>query len=237
MSESIFESMSEEEIMVDSTDFTDYVEKEKRQKSIIKIIIVILVITTIIIAGVFFFKLIANKTETPVEVLEVAQSGEVENIEVEVIEESTEPLLELYENAPVVTARQVVTETTKNSIIAGENELVLDEIKISETINKCEVVNPTDFCLAAISEFEGNTLNIYFMNDAVHSRLFENPSSFMEFEVPGSPATALIEISISGEEGQVLTVVNKDSSGFMLALPHDMTSEEIQELVTHLSVN
>lgn len=236
MSESIFESMSEEEIMVDSTDFTDYVEKEKRQKSIIKIIIVILVITTIIIAGVFFFKLIANKTETPVEVLEVAQSGEVENIEVEVIEKSTEPLLELYENAPVVTARQVVTETTKNSIIAGENELVLDEIKISETINKCEVVNPTDFCLAAISEFEGNTLNIYFMNDAVHSRLFENPSSFMEFEVPGSPATALIEISISGEEGQVLTVVNKDSSGFMLALPHDMTSEEIKKLVTHLRI-
>lgn len=239
MKDSFFtDQLDVDEMTVDEKiDYTDHIDKERQQKRIFKIVSVLIVLA-LILAGSFmlYTTVFSNNNEVGETYFDKGQSLELQQSE-DYIANINAPFYEMYPNAPIVEAGQILTQVDGKTITAGANVLTFTNSEISSIINSCEVIQPTDFCLAGIAKFNNSDVNIYFMKDAVRSRLFENPALFEKFEVNGSPAAALVEIVMGTEKGNVLVVANKDSSGFMLALPNDMPMDEIQALSKDLKIS
>lgn len=238
MEDSVFEtSLDNDEILFDSQDYSDVVEKSVKRKNINKIIIIGIILFLIIIAAYMLYATIFTTKEIAEDEYNISQLEEEYQQSSDYIANIKAPLLELYPNAPIVETKQILTEVKEGSLIAGTNKLTIKEISITAAINPCEVLNPTDFCLAGTAKFMEMPINIYFMNDLVRSRLFENPDEFKELTITGSPASGSIIIKIAGEEGVVLAIANKDSSGFMIAVPEEMTIQQIEELAKLITIS
>lgn len=235
--DSYFESTLETEEIADfhTDDYTDVIYETQKKKRIIKWITTTILGILILVAGYFLYKTVFY--EEPEEVA-TEQSIDFQQSE-DYIKNTTQPLLEIYQDAPVVEPRQITTEVNKekDSITAGKTVLKFsEEVKIDSIVNTCDVVQPTDFCLAATGVFEEEPMNIYFFNDAVHSRMFENPSEYQEVEIKGSPASVVLVLEVAGEKGVGVVTAGEDSSGFLITLPDSMGMKDVEKLSRQLSI-
>lgn len=234
--DSYFESTLETEDIENyhTDDYTDMIHEEKK-KRIIKVMTTTVLSILILVAGYFLYKTVFYEES---EEVEIEQSIDFQQSE-DYIKNTTQPLLEIYEDAPVVEPRQITTEVSeeRDSITAGKIVLKFsEEVKIDSIVNTCDVVQPTDFCLAATGVFEEEPMNIYFFNDVVHSRMFENPSEYEEVEIKGSPAAVVLVLEVAGEKGVGVLTAGKDSSGFLITLPDSMGLKDIENLSKQLSI-
>lgn len=233
--DSVFDNaLNNDEVFFNAKDYSDIVLKDKNKKR--TMILVTIFFLIIIIGGAIFFILsLINSTEdnnsyvVPQSEVEYQQSNDyIENI--------NKPLEKLYPTAPTVEHRVIDVNVENGKIIAGENKLTIKNVPIEKTEVGCEVTEPTDFCLAGLAKFDKQDINIYFMNDLINSRLFENPEQFKELSVEGSPAAAAIVIEMGGEKGVVLAVANTNSSGYMIAVPDSMSMDQINSLASQITV-
>lgn len=238
MEDSLFKSIENDEISYNSEDYSDVVEKERKKTRNKRILISIVITLLIIIAGYMFYSAVFSDNDSDTDKNPTTQTTDDYTGNPDYISNIDQPLLSLWTDAPKVeSTREMETKVKNNSISAKDNKITFNKkIKINEAVNKCSVLQSTDFCLSATGEYNKKDINIFFMNDLVRSRLFENASDFQEINVKGSHSAGAVMIEMGGEEGSVLAIANKDSSGFMIAVPNDMTIDEIEDLASLVSV-
>ncbi len=126
------------------------------------------------------------------------------------------PLTSLYLNAPKVMPGVVTTSVLDDTITTSTNHsLTITRLPLEPASTACQVTQPTDFCIAARGNVAGTQIEIYYLKDAVHSRLFENPTDFNPITTPkGKSAT--LTIQIGEKKYPALIMAHEDSSGWMI---------------------
>lgn len=226
------------DFMKDPTDFTDVAGSANKQRNIKIIVASTVAILVIGLGGVLGLNAYINgqaSTDEP-----TAESTQDVSPESAVAPDApSRPLLDAFPNAPEVTAGGVTTMVNENSIITSTSKyLSIKNVEIVGAQIECVVTQPTDFCLSARTlDTAKQEMDIYFLKDAAHSRMFENPSNFRTVDVPGATTAGVMEIAlIGGKPTPIIVVVNSDSSGFMIALPN-ATLDEAASIATSLIVS
>lgn len=235
-----------EDFMQDPTSFKDPFKKMRRRKAMK---ILGLVILFFAVLGLVFFVALKYFTESedtsttdPIQPAQTAPANPTQEdansteppTETEPLEpgEGTSPLEELYPDAPEVKAGEVTIALEDSKLVTSEGEeFWIEGAKLELPRFRCEVhMNPTDFCYAARGEVEGIGVDIYYLKDAVHSKLFYEPEYWTELTVENSDGAGLLPVEL-GDDNQFPTVVvlNENSSGWM-AIFQDQDRKKVQEL-------
>lgn len=230
-------TLSKEEITQKAKDDIDYVEKDrtfKRIKFIGGIVIGAIIVTAL--AFVFFkFSLPDESTPTPTEPeSNTTQSGEQQSGTAQ----TEKPLLETVQNPPEIGASSSKVSSTviDNGFETNEKQgFTVTDAKTTAAQETCEVQGSTDFCYAGEMALKDNTYNVYLLRDALHSRFFENPENFKAYTDKGTSLTvATMKINLDGSTPtDILVIVNKDGSGFMITSTNDSIQTLLQTIKTH----
>ena len=175
---------------------------------------------------------------------------------------SIKSVAELYPHAPAVREGSEIAQVKGHGsdarIIAGGWQLSIVGATISAAQEQCEVVRTTDFCLAATaslpqasqgtsaspqpspssssSESSQPQVSIYRLKDAVHSRLFDNPTSVDKVTVKGSQAAAIVTLPSGKSTIRAIVIITKDSSGFMIMVSPDADGHSTANLAKNVSI-
>lgn len=206
------------DFLKDPTDFSDAVAKEKVRKRNKKLAIALGVFTAIVVVlGLIVASFLNNKNDVPLPPptapSPTASSNTVPTDPGVVVN----PLLAEYKTAPKVNPGEVEAVVKENVITAGSNTISLGSAgKITGPSTSCKVTQPTDFCLAARGTSTSLNYDIYYLKDAAHSRLFENPASFKKISVQKSPVSAILPLQMGDKKLPTIVIVNDNSSGWMI---------------------
>lgn len=141
------------------------------------------------------------------------------------------PLLDQYAAAPTVNATPTTVSINNNIITSSDNNTLKfnDTTKVFATAQKCNISNPTDFCQVASGKNDKTkeSFDIYYLKDAAHSRLFENPVDFQKANIVGSPSSGTMKIDLGGSKANILTIVNKNSSGWLIVMNNNANTNNI----------
>lgn len=232
-----------ENFMKDPTDFTD-VAGDAVKNRIFKVVGTALLIVAVIVGGGYFgLKAFTGSQDSHQKAADEAniqiQDPGASNI---APAKPKRPLQELSAGAPTVSASKVTASVVGSTIVTTDNvSLSVKGVPLTGVQVACDTTLETDFCLVARGATPADAtkmLDIYFFKDAAHSRIFENPSNFNKIEVSGSLAAASMEINlIGGKPTQVIVVVAANSSGFMIALPQDTTSDAAATFAESLALS
>lgn len=211
------EKTSPKELLKDPTDFTDTVAAEKSRKRTRNLAIALGVFTAaILVIGLIIVNFTNNENDVPTPQptpTKTTTSAPNKTNPATVIN----PLLDGFKAAPKVTAGEVIAEVKDNTITAGKNTLTFAAAdKISPPSAPCKVTQPTDFCLAAQGKNDKAPFDIYYLKDAAHSRLFENPATFKKLTVANTPITGILPLQMGEDKLPTAVLVNEDSSGWMV---------------------
>lgn len=229
---------TDDDFLKDPTDFTDVASRSRRNR-ILKWVGIIAGSALILSLGIFFGVKVfidANNTNTETETQQEVPSSNPAATDPEA---PNRPILDIYAEAPMPEAGRssVALEGESSLVNTAGRTLTFAGVTLAATQNECAVILPTDFCLAATSETNDPTVHAYYLKNAAHSRLFEDPVSFRAVEVPGASAAAVLEMSLAaGKMTPVIAVVFEDSSGYMIALPDATSVDEAAALAGTLSV-
>lgn len=219
-------------IMRDPTDYTDYAEKAQTRK-LWKVIFIFLAVGIIGVALLFgALSIMDNEEEQKEPETEQTQNPE----QTRPAEDSTNPVAELSKNAPEVEVSESKV-TAKGTEFKTTDKITLNikGSKLKETQVECKVKNATDFCLAGYAEVRDIKMNVYYLKDAAHSRIFESTENFTPQTVEGALTAGSMTVNLSGQT-PVITVVAENSSGFIITLPDD-SPETIDTIVTSLKIS
>lgn len=183
-------------------------------------IVSITVILTVIVFGLILLKSELS-TREPVETVQSEETMSGDYIDLE------RPFAYFEEEFPESNkATEAITK--KDKIKSSKSELIVSkEIKLTASVEPCEVIESNDFCLAATGKYNDKVLEFFFLKNVIKGKMFENTSSFEETEVKGSPLSA--EIRIGEGDMSMLVIVNKDGSGFMVRHPKEIKVKELTE--------
>lgn len=229
---------SDGDFMKDPTDFTDVALVERRKKMLK--VAAIGAVTVIVIAVAGFFAVQTFIGDDGSSDPKASESVTVQDPENPIVpDEPEKPLLSAFPTAPEVTGGVVTTTTAENVVTTSSGKsLTINGTEIVGSQIECVVNNPTDFCLSARSiDGTDQEVDVYFLKDGAHSRIFENPSNFNTVEVSGASSAGVMEVSlVGGQPTPVIGLVNSDSSGFMVALP-GATLDEASAFASTLSIS
>lgn len=169
---------------------------------------------------------------------ELSQSGEVSS-ETPTI---TNPISELTMVLPPVTAAEIIVTTTAENIVAPNSKtLNIDKeiVKVQAPSQGCVVINPNDFCFAGNGTLVTDKipLEFYYLKDAAHSRMFDNATNFEEVTIKGAAVAGTMNSGSDANSLKLLTIINDDSSGFMIRLPEGASTAHVNELIGALTVS
>lgn len=201
-------------------------EKNKNITIIISSIIILALIATL--AFIFMPKFLPNneskeqqKNETTSTIQETQNPTTQNNNTTNKPVEDKNPLLESIVTPNEVQTSEIASYVEDNSFTTTNNKTIFinNGLNVSGTKDNCIVSKKEDFCYSGmISTANGDKSEVYFLKDAAHSRLFENPTSFEKIEIPGTATSAKIETNISGQDSSVMVIVFDDMSGYMIVL-------------------
>jgi hypothetical protein len=228
-----------DDLLKDPTDFSD-LAAEKKVSQTWKITAII-VSAVLILAGSGFLGVMyvlksptANVNVAPEVSTDTTSTSDSDTPS----REGSKPLLDAFSSAPVAVAGPL-TATAKDSSISlsSGKTLTITGSTLNGTQVGCSVDNPTDFCLASVSDIaDVGEVSIYLLKDAAHSRFFEDPESFTKKDIAGSEVSAIINLSFGNQKKQALVSVLSDSSGFMMILPDNVTDTQIQKLISSIKL-
>lgn len=222
-----------DDLMRDSTDDTDYAQKEKNKK-LWKVIAIFATVGILGLALLFgTLSILEHKTEREEpETTETQKPKETEKAH----NDSTNPIEESITNPPEVKPGESKAETKDtNFITTDEIKLNIKGSKLKDTQIECIVKNTTDFCLAGYAEVRDIKTNVYYLKDAAHSRLFEAAENFQKQEVEGALTAGTMTINLSGQT-PIIAIVAENGSGFIITLPDD-NPETIQTFTQALTLS
>lgn len=156
-----------------------------------------------------------------------------------IVVDREQPFLSIYPDAPTVEVAQTTTTIeNNNSILTTDNHrLTFNETTITPATTQCIVTNPEDFCLTALINHNSQESAVYLLKDSAHSRFFDSAQNFQLAEVTGSPAAAVMKLTMANKNSPVLNIVLPNSSGLMIVLPENATIEDAQELAKNITVS
>lgn len=216
----IFEDYTKEnkDFMVNPTDFTDTVAQERRRRSIRNATRALGIIALLfaLIWGTYYLLHKGSGERSKPTPQESATSAPEKSPQGNI----TTPLNKQYPNAPQVKSGAITLTATKEGTVkdSAGNTLAVKGKKIYNPSENCAVSEPTDFCLTGIIQDKSVEADIYYLKDAVHSRLFEGVTQYNPIQVPGSPAAGVLSMDIAGEKRRTVAIANLDSSGWMIVV-------------------
>lgn len=226
--------ISEDELMVDSTDHTDYAEKEKN-KRLWKIIATFTIIGLVGVGLLFGTLSFINKNHEETKEPETQQTEATAKPTNNPHDESN-PIAESFPNAPEVKPSESKAKIKDTNITTTDGiKLNIKGSKLEKTQLECKVKNPTDFCLAGYAEVRDIKTHVYYLKDAAHSRLFEAAENFEKIDIEGAKTAGTMTINLK-DKTPIIAVVADDSSGFFITLP-DNTPETAQTIAQALKIS
>lgn len=205
-------------LLKDPTDFTDTVKKEQARRNTRRWAVALGIFAAVVLVlGLIISSFLNNKNDVPPPAPKPTAPTATQAPNTKDPGVVTNPLLDGYKDAPKVTAGEVLVQVEGNTVRAGEKTIAFvasDQVKAPNT--PCKVTQPTDFCLAARGVSGEKPFDLYYLKDAAHSRLFENPSTFKKLTVANSPSAAILPLQMGGAKLPTAVIVNTDSSGWMI---------------------
>lgn len=213
----IFEDYTKEnqDFMQNPTDFSDPVAQERRSK-IMKRIALSLGAIALIMAlayGTYYLLHKDNGESTPrgdstPTATATAPKGAI-----------VTPLTKQYPGAPKAKEGPSTITISKEGTAqdSAGNILTVNGKKIYNPSENCTVSQATDFCLTGLIH-DNTEIDVYYLKDAVHSRLFPDNKDYTPLKIQGSPAAGALPMDIAGEKRSAIAIANKDSSGWMLVV-------------------
>lgn len=228
--------------MKDPTDFTDVAKNENHSRFLKIYGLSALAIILLVGGGYLGLKVFMASQETAQREAEATSVQVQKPIAPDAPAKPKKPLLELAVGAPEATPGAVTASVEGSTVVTTDNvALAVKNNTLSPIQIECSTTLTTDFCLAARgadSVDPAKTLDIYYLKDAAHSRIFENPTNFQQTTVAGSLAAASMEINlVAGKPTPVIVVVAPNSSGFMIALPQGTSSSAAAAFASNLSLS
>lgn len=233
---------SDEEIIRSTTDPTDFVEREQRSKRIKGIIISLFSIAVLLLFafGIYLVMEEGNETGVTTTAPSSTSTSPTEQTEEEILENTKtnvtieKPLLSIVPNPLDVISEEVFIETGETGFTTSTDiNIVFEDAVIEGAQHECSVASIVDLCFAGTVTMGENTSYIYYLKDAAHSNLFENPENFVEVDVNGATASALMDIKLSSQDKEkVLAIVFGDMSGLMITFDNSENAESFVSSVT-----
>lgn len=232
---------SDEEIIRSTTDPTDFVEREERSKRIKGIIISLSAIAVLLLFAYGIYLVMQESepvapTPTPsstsISPTEQTKEEILENTETNVTIEK--PLLSIIPNPVDVTSGEVSIEAGETGFTTSNDiNIVFEDAVIEGAQYECSVSSIVDLCFAGTVTIGENTSYVYYLKDAAHSNLFENPENFVEVDINGATASALMDIKLSSQDKEkVLAIVFSDMSGLMITFDNSENAESFVSSIT-----
>ena len=144
------------------------------------------------------------------------------------------PMKEASSDFPVVEPGLVSVSVDKNTLSAtGANSLLVfaDSVTVQGSSAPCEVNQTDDFCLAATGKIGEEPITVFFLKDAVRSRIFENSVDFKELKIPNASISASMKNGVDKDSASLLVLGNKDGSGWLLRFSPNLKVETVTPLV------
>lgn len=236
-------TVSEDEIMIDSQDHTDYADKE-RKTQLRKVVGIVAAVVGALALGLVFTVLTMNEDtkEIPVENVttvitpENGTDNDNDTVQPQAPQKNPNPLLNSNPNAPKAKTSEVTVEISKSTVKSTDgNQLNINGAQLTEPQTKCTVNNTNEFCLAGYAKLQDKKVDIYYLKDAAHSRLFENAENFQKIDILGSATAGSMDIKLNDNK-TIIAIANKDSSGYMIVLP-DNNPETITTISNAITVS
>lgn len=240
--ESIFKEAAldpqDESFRQDPSDFSDLMARDttmKRVKFLLSIVFVVAVV------GFFaWLGLQAFQPEVPQEAPSpqaTATTSTPTPLTPQKEAEENNPLLQAYPDAPTVIASTLTVALEGETATASNGaSLTFTGSALTPASTACKVVDPTDFCLAGRLTHGDLKASLFFLKDAAHSRMFENPPTHEMVEVAGAQVAALLPLDLGAEDRPSLVVVHPDASGWIIML-EEGTPEALAALVPTLQAS
>lgn len=237
--------ISEEEILQDNTDTTDYVKTQKK-RNFLKTFSIAIMGFAIIGAAIYGFTYLLNNdanshlepptqnpipSETSVTPLPPVQPT---------IQTNNNPITDSFPGAPrVVEGEEVATINAEQNTITttkGEITVTITNATLAPAETECKVTTPVQFCLVGTATYSDELVtDIYFQKDAARSRIFENHENFQKHDIPGTSTAGSMNITLVGDQ-TVLATVGKNSSGYMFVFSEkNPTQENIETVVESIT--
>lgn len=209
-----------------SDDYSDPAEQMKRKERRKVTFLVLLILVATIVVSFVAWKIFSGATEktnipqpSPTPSISVSEDVGVE-------EGSPQPLLALFPEAPEVKDGAVTASVVESSIADSNGKAVqIEEAVLTPATTVCEVSHPTDFCLAGRGVSGNVNYDIYYLKDAAHSRMFENPENFKKVQIVGAEAAGVLNLKMGDRVTPTLVAVQSDSSGWMMVFQSGETAE------------
>lgn len=228
------------EFMKDPTDFSDTVMEQRRKKRI-KWTIIGLLAALALAAFVYGVAQIMKPTEVvtaPPDTPVATTDAPAQTKSPQKIAESNNPLLQAYPDAPEVERGIVTLSSDKNVITTSNNHsIIIRDADLTVAATDCSITDPTEFCLAGRLVQSDAEYDIFFMKDAAHSRLFEDPASWTEVSLKNAQVAGILPMNMGSEEESRtgLVIVNSDSSGWLIVLDGE-SKQRMQDLLAKTTI-
>lgn len=227
--EHVFEDIYKdgEEYIKGLNDYTDIIAKDQKKRTLKAIAVSVGSIAALVLLGFGVYMLMNDsegreptgpETTIKEQIEPSTNTPNTSETTAPAPETPTLPLLSLIETPKDTSKAQVKVEIGQNSIstTAGTTANFGNSTTTPPDTN-CLVRAASDFCYAAELKTDKTTAHIYFMKDAAHSRIFENPKNFQKTSVNGATAAATMNVSVGSENNKpVLAIVFEDMSGLMI---------------------
>lgn len=130
-----------------------------------------------------------------------------------------------------------VSTMVSNGVIStsSKNVLKISETSITSSSGSCTVQKDTDFCLAGTTHYKNSDFDIFFIKDAVYSRLFENIQNFEKLSIRNSMGSGVFNLAFQNGNPSTLAIVNKDGSGWMITGTSSNENEILKEMASTIN--
>lgn len=224
------EDESDGDFMKNPTDFSDTVLINERKKLIRASLVVAIAVVAFAIVVYFAVSKYSDNSKpapTPAATKATPTKGNTPKMVDKPLEYSKAPKVQPGEVKVSVNGKTLSTSSGKS--------LKFTNVEMVST--QCSTVQVTDFCLAAQSKDTKLGYDVYFVKDAVHSRLFEKPLNFEKVDVKGSPSSGILTIQFSADkQNPVLVTTNKDSSGWMIVVANG-TEDTLKKIAGRIEIS
>lgn len=247
--EYVFESVADsgEEFMQDPTSSADPIETSKRNKKLKIFGLTLLGLVTLGLV-VFLSLQFFEDSEEPTGItppmqtqapLPNDQADPTAPVQEPVTPETENPVQDLYPDAPTVRAGEVAITLNENTVETSDGDkFALEGSELELPTYICKVnMETTDFCLAAKGTVGETVFNVYYLKDAVNSKLFQDPNYWVELEVAGSSGAGLLPLPMGADsEFPTIVALNSNSSGWM-AVFQEADQDKVEEFASRISLN
>lgn len=207
-----------EDFMKDPTDFHDPLPGIKFRRKL-KVTVAVLVVLCLIVGAVFFYTSMLRENKEKRSNANEGAKQTTTTIAPKELDKPLKPLVDQFKDAPEVSSGEVNVTVAGNTVKSADGHfLTINNGLVAPAVTECVVTEPTDFCLTAQGAVGAHIFDIYYMKDALNSRLFENPETFEKVEVANASAAGVLPLSMGSDARSSLVMVNEDSSGWLIVL-------------------